>query len=345
MSHTGNPRAPKPEDVGIAQEPTGPVAADSLAAESLQDGSGFSKNTNAHALGVKGAQSTLNTTDTSGATALPPATDAEEREKQDALGQGSDVKGVTGLKYPEGAGKAEFEGHHSATGGYSGGPSSTSTQTGSGGGQSGSAGAPTGASDFGASTISSSTGGLDESQIRSGEAAIKGASSSSAGDTTSGGSGGSTGTGGTTTGSSGGSGDKSGSGPAAGTGVRPHVDSAPNYVGAVTGQTVSDNNFKPKGKNLEDADQTDSIPQTKTFVGAVGTVNVGFLRFHVVFFLFREVQANKYFQDPGRLAERDFEGQNNEPVGDLGQVGEEGGSGGQQGGDKGQFGVLESERA
>ncbi|KAJ9614139.1 hypothetical protein H2200_002275 [Cladophialophora chaetospira] len=303
MSSTANPRAPKPEDVGIAQEPTGPVAADSLAAESLQDKGGFSENTNAEALGVKGNQSTLNTTDTSGATALPAARDAEEREKQDALGQGSDVKGVSGLKYPDGVEKAEFAGHHSDTGAYSGGPSNT----GSSGGQASSAGAPAGSSDFGASTISSSTGGPDESQIRSGDAATKDASSSAGGAAD--------------TGSSG------SSGPAAGTGVRPLVDAAPGYVGGVTGNAYSEGTFKPKGKNLEDADQTESMPKPKTFTGAIGTVN-----------------------DPGRLAERDFEGANNDPIGELGQAGEEGGrarqqGGESQGGDKGQYGVLESERA
>jgi len=299
MSYAGNARAPGPEDVGIAQEPTGPIAADSLAAESIQNKSGFSENTNAHALGVKGHQSTLNNTDTSGATALPPARDGFEREEQDDLGLGSDVKGVTGLKYPEGAGKAEFGGHHSDTGAYSGGPSSTFSQAGSGSGQGTSSSATAGASDFGASTISSSAGGPDESQIRSGDAATKGASSSSDIGTDTGGSG--------------------SSGPAMGTGVRPHVDAAPGYVTRVTGQAVPENTFKPKGTNLEDADQTESIPKTKTFVGAVGTVN-----------------------DPGKLAERNFEGQNNDPIGKLGQAGEDAES---QSGDKGQFGVLESERA
>ena len=316
MSSAANPRAPKPEDVGIAREPTGAIAADSLAAESLRDKGGFSENTNATAMSVKGNQSTLNTTDTSGATALPPAADSTEREKSDAQAQGADVKGVTGFKYPEGAGKAEFSGHHSHEG-YAGGASKTA-------GQASSTSGATGASDFGASTISSSTGGPDASQIRSGGAATQGASSSGPGNDSA--------TQNTSSSSSGASGDigsgSSASGPAAGTGVRPQVDQAPNYAASVTGAAMPEGTFKPKGANLDDADKSDSIPKTKTFTGAIGTVN-----------------------DPGRLAERDFIGRNDDPVAQLG--GEQGTEGGQvrqqgkesQGGDKGKFGVLESERA
>jgi len=288
-------KAPKPEDVGVERETTGPVAADSLAAESLRNQGAFSENKDAVALGVKGNQSTLNNTDTSGATTLRPATDSADREKSDASGQGSDVKGAAGLKYPDGAGNPEFEGHHSHTGAYSGGSSGGVGQTGS------TSGVPAGASDFGASTISSSTDGPDESQIRSGAAATKGASSSSGG--------------GVDVGSG-----SSGSGLATGTGIRPYVDAAPNYTASVTGTALPEGTFKPKGANLEDADQTESIPKTKTFVGAVGTVN-----------------------DPGRLAERDFEGRNDDPMAQLGQDGQKGKE--SQGGDTGQFGVLQNERA
>jgi hypothetical protein len=105
------------------------------------------------------------------------------------------------------------------------------------------------------------------------------------------------------------------------------VDAAPGYIANVTGQAVSDNTFKPKGANLEDADQSESIPKTKTFTGAIGTVN-----------------------DPGRLAEREFEGRNDDPVRELGQAGTEGGRSRQKGeesqaGEAGQYGVLQSERA
>jgi len=310
MSTAANPRAPKPEDVGIAQEPTGPIAADSLAAESIANKEKFSENTNATPLGVRGDQSTLNTTDTSGATELAPADDGTDRVRQEALGAGSDEKGVTGLKYPDAAGQPEFSGQISGDGSYSGGASGTSAQASSG------SGLPAGASDFGASTTSSSTGGPDSSQIKSGDAATSGSGSgsgTSAGETTS------------TVASSGT--DSGSSGPAAGTGVRPQVDAAPNYTASVTGAAAPAGTFKPKGANLDDADETDSIPKTKTFVGAVGSVN-----------------------DPGRLAEREFEGRNNDPIGELGQAGEEGGRARQkgeesQGGTGGQYDVLESERA
>jgi hypothetical protein len=289
------PRVTKPEQVETIQEPTGPVAADSLAAESLQDKGGFSENPNAAPLGVRGDQSTLSNTDTSGATVLAAATDSAEREKKNEQGQGADERGVAGLKYPEGAGEVDLGGHHSHQGFVGG--------SGSGVDQGSSTGGPAGASDFGASTISSSAGGPDASQIRSGDAALKSAAASS--DV------------GVDSGSSG-----TGAGPATGTGVRPHVDAAPNYVSSVTGAALPEGTFKPKGTNLDDASQTDSIPQTKTFTGAVGTVN-----------------------DPGRLAERDFEGRNNDPVAHLG--GTEEGKSKQQGdsGETGQFGVLQSERA
>ncbi|OAP55927.1 hypothetical protein AYL99_10079 [Fonsecaea erecta] len=298
MSFAANPRAPKPDPNNIPHEPTGPVASDSLAAESLKNHGGFSENSSAAPLGVRGDQSTLNNTDTSGATALPAAATGTEREKRQALGAGADEKGVAGLKYPDAAGKPQFDGAHSDTGAYAGGQSKAFQQQAS-------TGRPAGESDFGASTISSSTGGVDQSQIRSG-AGINNNNN--------------------TTTSSKGSGSGSG-GPAAGTGVRPHVDAAPNYVSSVTGAALPENTFKPKGANLDDADVSNSIPQTKTFTGAIGTVN-----------------------DPGRLAEREFLGRNDDPVGELSQAGAEGGRARQQGqdsqaGESGQYGVLQSERA
>jgi hypothetical protein len=61
-------------------------------------------------MGVKGSSSTLNTTDTSGAKVLKPAPSASQRE------------GDEKVKYPEGAGKPQFPGHHNRDG-YVGGPS------------------------------------------------------------------------------------------------------------------------------------------------------------------------------------------------------------------------------
>lgn len=308
MSHSANPHAPQTHPSDAAREATGPVAADSLAAESLRSSGGFAENENAAAMAVRGAQSTLNTTDTQAATALRPAESGAARERQDVLlGAGADEKGTSagGLKL-DALGKAEFGGTHNLLG-YTGGPS--------GGGATASAtNVKAGDSDFGASGVSGDSGQVD-SNIRStgsgfsgsGGAAGTGKSSSSASAATAPSSS-ATNTASTST------------GPTAGTGVRPHVDAAPNYTGAVTGSMLPEGTFKPKGQNLEDAGVTQSIPQTKTFTGDVGGVN-----------------------DPGRLAERKFEGQNTDPNTELSKSGgeQEGGSGASQG----QYDVLESERA
>ncbi|KIW94864.1 uncharacterized protein Z519_04842 [Cladophialophora bantiana CBS 173.52] len=282
MSFTANPRAPKPDSYNIPQEPTGPITSDSLAAESIKNRGAFSENSSAVPMGVQGDQSTLNTTDTSGATTLPPAATGTEREKREALGAGADVKGAAGLKYPDAAGRAQFDGVHSDQGASAGGGSSAFQQAGSGTGYGVSTGQPAGESDFGASTMSSSAGGIDQSQIRSGSANINGGA---------------------------------GRPPAAGTGVRPHVDAAPGYVSTVTGTAMPENTFKAKGANLEDADVTHSMPPSKTFTGAIGTVN-----------------------DPGRLAEREFLGRNEDPIGEMGQESQAGEQGGL-------YDVLQNERA
>ena len=114
---------PNQKDPHLQQEPTGPIASDSLAAESLESGGAFARNDHATAMGVKGASSTLANDDTSGARRLAPAADAEDREAGDLAQNDSSVMGNSGLKYPEGAGHAEFSGNHNLEG-YTGGPSS-----------------------------------------------------------------------------------------------------------------------------------------------------------------------------------------------------------------------------
>lgn len=280
MSYTANPRAPQLDPSQAPQDPTGPVASDSLAADSIKQSGGFADNKNAVPLSVKGASSTLNTTDTSGATALHPASSGTEREKQDVLGAGSDERGTTGLKL-DALDKPQFSGTHSLQG-YSGGASNKTTGVSSGTG-------PAGASDFGAATTLSSTSGNSAS----------GTSNVGSSTTT------------------------STSNASAGAGVRPHVPTAPNYTGVVTGDLAPSGTFKPKGSGLEDADLTDSIPKTKTFTGNVGGVN-----------------------DPGRLAQRGFEGVDTEPTQQASQGGVADRR--QTGGEQeigGKFGVLESERA
>ncbi|KAK5062784.1 hypothetical protein LTR84_004859 [Exophiala bonariae] len=311
MSHTANPRAPKPDPSNAPRETTGPVAADSLAAESLKASGGFAENEDAHALGVKGAQSTLNTTDTQAATALPPASSGAAREKKEALAAGADEKGTTGLKL-DALGQPDFDGTHSLLG-YSGGPSGGASG-GSGGAGTTTSGAnvKAGDSDFGASGVSSGGGsGQVDSNIKSTGSDLSGGSAGGAGKSSSGPKVVSS-TSATNTASS-------STGPPAGSGVRPHVDGAPTYTGAVTGDILPESTFKPKGENLEDADMTQSIPQTKTFTGNVGGA-----------------------KDPGRLAERDFEGRNNEPNPELRQSGKEDGN--QTGNSQGQYDVLQSEK-
>lgn len=261
MSFAANSRAPKPDPANIPHEPTGPVAADSLAAESLKAQGEFAENPSAVPLGVKGSQSTLATTDTSGASALHPAASGAERERQDALGAGRDERGPSGLKL-DAAGKPDFDGSHSALG-YAGGPAGDKGGVGSGT----TGAAPAGASDFGATTLSSTSASTRDPQIRSG-AQFNSSSST-------------TGTDAAATG-----------GPAAGSGVRPHVPQAPNYTASVTGAAAPEGTYKPKGENLDDADVSESMPAPKTFLGDVGGPH-----------------------DPGRLAERDFEGRNAQVAG------------------------------
>lgn len=234
MTISLNPRAPKPDHENAPREATGPIAADSLAAESLNQKGGFSENTGAAAQSVRGDQSTFANTDTSGARVLDAAPSGTAREEQDAQSAPRHEKGTSGLKL-ESAGKPDFDGGHNADG-YYGGPASAAHP-------------------------------------------------------------------------------------------QPHPDAAPSYVSSVTGAARSDGTYKPKGKNLDDADVTESIPKPKTFTGNVG---------------------GQY--DPGRLAERNFEGRNTGVETELSSAGVEGGKQRQQGSSAvgeqgGQYGVLESERA
>lgn len=242
MSYADNPRADKPSPSQAPQESTGPVTSDSLAAESLRSGGGFAENENAAALDVRGSDSTFNTTDTSGATALHPARDGSSREDQDALGLGSDERGHTGIKYPDGD-QPQYEGVHSQEG-YVGGAQST------GGGYTTSAGGKysgaTGDSfaDGGSGLTGSS--GPDPSQISSGGRTAYRSQE-----------------GGNYPIATGGAGEDFG------TASRPEADIAPNYAATVSGGIRSEGELKPKGQNLTEG----GIPQTKTFTGNVGGAN------------------------------------------------------------------------
>lgn len=84
-----------------------------MAAESARSGGKFGENRDSQPLDQSGPTSTLNNTDTSGATTLAPAPNSSEREAQSAYHETSDdVKGVAGQKYPEGAGgQSDIPGH------------------------------------------------------------------------------------------------------------------------------------------------------------------------------------------------------------------------------------------
>ncbi|KAL8798121.1 MAG: hypothetical protein Q9200_007822, partial [Gallowayella weberi] len=115
-------------------EGAGPVASDSLAAESTNAGGAFSSNRNATPQSVSGSSSTFNNTDTSGARVLDAAPDAAEREAKEAWREVPDeARGGAGKKYPEGAGAADFSGTHNADG-YSGGSANSGHRTESGDG-------------------------------------------------------------------------------------------------------------------------------------------------------------------------------------------------------------------
>lgn len=108
------------------QESTGPVASDSLAAESYRNQGGFSENTAAAISSVKGSSSTFANQDTSAARELGPAPDADARESEEAWNESSKLKAAGGLKYPEGVGgQPDFPGGHNKDG-YYGGPSAGS---------------------------------------------------------------------------------------------------------------------------------------------------------------------------------------------------------------------------
>ena len=105
------------ESADPIKEGTGAIASDSLAAESARSGGALSSE---QPMSVSGSKSTLNNTDTSGATTLPPTRDAEGRGDDDVS---DSIKGPGGVKYAEGlGGQGTFSGQHSE-GGYVGGPS------------------------------------------------------------------------------------------------------------------------------------------------------------------------------------------------------------------------------
>ncbi|KAL8694767.1 MAG: hypothetical protein Q9218_000613 [Villophora microphyllina] len=130
LQHTTDPEAYQ----NSTREGAGPVASDSLAAESSNAGGAFSENRNSEPQSVSGSSSTFNNTDTSGATKLDPAPDAAEREAKEAWREVPDeARGTTGQKYSEGAGNVDFAGSSNPDGTYSGGSSDSKNDSGDSG--------------------------------------------------------------------------------------------------------------------------------------------------------------------------------------------------------------------
>ena len=155
LQNTSTPASKHPSST----EGAGPVASDSLAADSTRSGEGFAQNRDSEPLAVKGANSTFANDDTSGATTLAAAPDAATRDAKTTSQETSDeIKGPGGTKYVEGAGgQGEFSGGHTA-GGYSGG--STEAKAGRGSTESASASTSQTTSQ---TTTSASTSGKKES--------------------------------------------------------------------------------------------------------------------------------------------------------------------------------------
>lgn len=108
-----------PRSNDYTNESTGPVASDSLAADSYRQGGGFSQNYESAPSGVSGSSSTWNNTDTSSASTLNSAPSASQRNDDDPETS----------RYPEAVGgQGSFSGkHNDGSGGYSGGPSGASS--------------------------------------------------------------------------------------------------------------------------------------------------------------------------------------------------------------------------
>ena len=228
-------------------EGAGPVASDSLAAESARSGGKFGENRDSQPLQQSGSSSTFNNTDSSyTATAtLAPAPDAAEREAKAAWSETADeAKGVAGQKYPEGAGgQPDFPGKHNMDG-YVGGPTSAKVQTGETRSQ-------------GQNGNSGSTG----AKVQTEESGAQGQSGNSS-----------------STGSSGGSQQKSGSDAKSARTENTYrgesdskVDAAPGYIASVVsnpGQTG-----KPKGKNITEGGFDEGDDKNVSFNSEIGGEN------------------------------------------------------------------------
>lgn len=141
-------------------EGAGPVTSDSLAAESIRQHGGFSQNRDAAPLGVTSENSTLNNTDTSAATELRPAKDAETRAMLEEQERGANKE--DGNELGRSAIKSGTELSDNQLG---------STEGSAGGPTGGSAGVPTGGSTGGSTEGKAGKSGKSEVQERDASAA------------------------------------------------------------------------------------------------------------------------------------------------------------------------------
>ncbi|KAJ5950434.1 uncharacterized protein N7479_008847 [Penicillium vulpinum] len=112
---TNDPRSQQP-----IEEPSGPITNDSLAAQSIRQGGGFSGNRGAEPMGVSGNQSTVKNTDTSASTKLPSASSSAQRQDRHEE-----------QKYPECVvGQGNFPGTHMDNSGYAGGSTAAKREMG-----------------------------------------------------------------------------------------------------------------------------------------------------------------------------------------------------------------------
>jgi len=221
------------------------VTSDSLAAENVRAGGGFSENRDAAPMSVKGSNSTLANTDTSSAVKLDPAPDAESRQATEDWQEASRLKGAAGLKYPEGmGGQGQHPGSHNAQG-YVGGPTSAKGEGASATGDS-------------SSTYEADTSSASHTATSGGETGQGDTASSSTSQT---GTSGSEAKGGvnapSTTSQTGTSGNESS-----------HVDSAPSYV-----HSNQPTSGKPKGKNITEGGFDDDQSKNASFNSDIGDEN------------------------------------------------------------------------
>lgn len=102
------------------EEASGPITNDSLAAESIRQGGGFSGNRGAEAMGMSGIQSTVTNTNTSASIKLPSTPFGAQRQDRHEE-----------QKYPECVvGQGNFPGTHMDNSGYAGGSTAAKKEMG-----------------------------------------------------------------------------------------------------------------------------------------------------------------------------------------------------------------------